>query len=57
MAGAASPNPAVPGAGIDAPWQNGMTLRDYFEDQAMIPFLERAEVSLMNGVMASLRLL
>ena len=55
MARAASPNPAFPGAGIDAPGRSGMTLRDYFLSQATIPFSERAEVSPGNGVMAPLR--
>ena len=41
--------------GIDAPGQSGMTLRDYFGGQTVIPFRERAEVSPRNGVMASLR--
>ena len=41
MADSGSPNPpAFPRAGIDAPGQNGMTLRDYFAGQALIPFLE-----------------
>ena len=55
MARAASPNPAFPGAGIDATGQNDMTFRYYFLEQASIPFSECARVSPRNGVMAPLR--